>query len=291
MRPIILSADSTCDIGPALQERYQVRFFNYRILLDGREYVDMVDISPEEIYAAWREKGILPKTSAITPIDYFSYFRTWVEDGMDVIHFNLGSALSSSYQNCKMVADNLNMEMPGKIYLVDSQNLSTGIGNLVLRAGQWIEESLEAKEIYEKILALVPHSHASFLLDTLEFMQAGGRCTALTALSASLLHIKPCIRVDSQSGGSMGVGKKYQGSMQRALKHYIKDELSGKKHVDPGHVFITHSGSPEEDIQQVKKEIQKHVDFKNVYVTRASSTISSHCGPRTLGILYLTLPK
>ena len=290
MNPILLSADSTCDIGQELKERYDVQFFSFHILLGEKDYIDMVDITPDEIYRAWRERGILPKTSAVTSMDYLAYFRPWVEKGYDVLHLNLGSALSSSYDNCSMVAENLNQEMPGKIYLVDSENLSTGIGHLVVKAGEMIQEGLLASEIQQRLLSLRAHCHTSFLLDTLEFMKAGGRCNAITALGASLLHIKPCILVDNRGGGKMGVGKKYQGSMSRVLKNYIREQLEGRRNLDVNRLFITHSGASEEDIHLTKEEVAKYASFREIFVTQASSTISCHCGPRSLGILYMTQP-
>ncbi|MFV0414219.1 MAG: DegV family protein [Oscillospiraceae bacterium] len=280
---IILSADSTCDLAPELRQRYNVQYFYFHILIGENSYVDGKEIQPDELYAAWREKGILPKTAAITPAEYHEFFEKWVRQGYDVVHINLGSAISSAHQNCCITAKEL-----GHVYPVDSASLSTGFGHLVVKAGEMIEQGFTAPEIQQKLVELRSKTHASFVLDTLEFMRAGGRCSAVAAIGANLLRLKPGIKVDNQNGGKMGVGKKYRGVMEKVLVEYTRDQLEAKPNLDLDRVFITHSGSPESDIELVKREIKKYANFKETYVTRASGTISAHCGPRTLGVLYMT---
>lgn len=282
MSKIILSADSTCDIGPELAERYNVQFFHLSIILEDKSYYDSVEITPQEIYDTWHKKGVLPKTAAITPGEYADFFSQWVEDGYEVVHINIGSALSSSHQNATLAASEL-----GSVYTVDSANLSSGTGLLVIQAGEMIAAGLSAKEIQKKLTALRDNVRASFVLDTLEFMKAGGRCSAITAFGANLLRLKPSIQVDQFSGGEMGVGKKYRGAMGKVLKEYVRDKISGRDGIDYDHVFITHSGSPQQDIDIVKEELDSLASFEEVHVTQASCTISSHCGPRTLGILFM----
>lgn len=281
---IILSADSTCDIGPELQKKFDVQFFDFHIQIGDETFIDGKEIGPDDLYSAWRDRGILPKTATITPGEYADYFKTWVDDGYEVIHINIGTALSAAHQNCNIAA----AEMGGKVFPVDSANLSTGVGLLVIKAGEMIEVGLPAREIVEKLGALREKSHASFVLDTLEFMAAGGRCSAVMAFGANLLNLKPGIEVDNSAGGAMGVGKKYRGAMKKVLKEYIADKLKDRGDLDLSRVFITHSGSPESDITLAREEIAKYADFKEVYVTRASGTISAHCGPRTLGVLFMT---
>lgn len=283
MRKVLLSADSTCDIGPELQKKYEVSFYNYHIILDGKSYTDMVDITPDDLYKAWWDKGQLPKTAAISPQEFADYFRPFVEAGYDVVHINLGSGLSVSHQNCLLAAKEL-----GHVYPIDSENLSSGSGLLVVKAGEMKNLGMTAEEIQRSINTMKPRSHASFLLDTLEFMKAGGRCSAIAAFGANLLKLKPCIEVDNQGGGKMHPSKKYRGAMEKALAEYVLDKLSDRKDLDLDRIFITHSGSPQSDIALVKKEIAKYADFKEIHVTRANSTISAHCGPRTLGVLFMT---
>lgn len=280
---ILLCADSTCDIGPELQQRYNVQFFQYHIIIGEKSYRDGIDIQAEDLYRAWREQGILPKTAAITPTEYFDFFSGWVDQGYDIIHINLGSGLSSSYQNCCIAAKEL-----GHVYPVDSASLSTGSGLLVVCAGEMIKDGFSAPQIQQRLTALRETTSASFVLDTLEFMRAGGRCSAVAAFGANLLSLKPGIKVDNFNGGKMGVGKKYRGNMEKVLAEYTKDQLAGKSNLKEDLVFITHSGSPQSDIDLVKQEIAKYAQFKEVFVTRASGTISAHCGPRTLGVLYMT---
>ncbi len=279
---VILSADSTCDIGDALQEKYSVHFFNYHIQIGDKSYIDKIEISPEELYAAWREKGILPKTAAVTPTEYMAFFQQWVQQGYEVVHVNLGSGLSSSYQNCVLAANEL-----GGVYPVDSASLSTGSGHLVVQAGEMVRQGMPAAEIQKNLTQIREKVSASFVLDTLEFMAAGGRCSSVAAFGANLLRLKPSIKVDVTSGGKMGVAKKYRGDMKKVLTEYVRDQLAGRSDLALERIFITHSGSPQDDIDHVKNEIEKYADFEDIVVTKAAGTISSHCGPRTLGVLYM----
>lgn len=281
-RKIILSADSTCDLSPELKERYHVHYFPLHIILDNKEYTDNVDITPEEIYQQYYDHKILPTTAAVNVAEYMDHFRPWVEDGYEVIHINLGHALSSVYQNCCLAAEEL-----GHVHVVDSCNLSTGMGLLVVEAGKLIEQGLDAETIAEKLREKVEKCHASFVLDTLTFLHAGGRCSSVAALGANVLKLKPCIQVDNHDG-SMGVGKKYRGSLDKALVKYVKDELSHYDNIDPSLLFITHSGIPQEYIDLVKKTVDETMQFEEIHITKASCTISCHCGPNTLGILFMT---
>ena len=237
---IILSADSTCDLDQELKERYHVHYFPLHIILNEKEYKDNVDITPEEIYQEYYDHKILPKTAAVNVQEYIDHFRPWVEDGYEVIHINLGHALSSVYQNCCLAAEEL-----GHIHVVDSCNLSTGTGLLVVAAGKMIEQGMDAASIAEALRKRAAKCHASFILDTLTFMHAGGRCSSLAALGANILKLKPCILVDNRDG-SMGVGKKYRGTLDRVLVKYVKDELNKHADINTALMFITHSGIPQE---------------------------------------------
>ena len=283
MNKVLISADSTCDIGPDLQKEFNIQLLNWRIELDGREYIDNQEITPDDLYRVWREKGILPKSCGATPSEYANHFGLLIEQGYQVVHIGLGSGISSAFQNCVTAAQ----ELKG-VYPVDSQNLSSGFGLLVIRAAELAAEGFSAAEIVTKLNQLCSRSHASFLLDTLEFMKAGGRCSSIAAFGASVLQLKPCIEVDNQDGSRMHVGKKYRGKMENCLRSYVKDKLENRRDLDLKRVFITHSGSPAHDIEVVKEEINRYASFETVHVTRANCTISSHCGPRTLGVLFMT---
>lgn len=281
-RKIILSADSTCDLGEELKEKYQVHFYPFHIILDEKDYQDNVDIYPEDIYQAWWEKKQLPKTAAINVTEYVEYFQRWVEEGYEIIHLNLGSALSSAHQNCLLAASEL-----GHVYPIDACNLSAGIGLLVIQAAEMVEAGLSAAEISERLKEMTGKVHSSFILDTLEFMRAGGRCSAVVAYGANMLGLKLCIEVSNQNG-SMKVGKKYRGKLEKVLKHYVTEKLAQYSDIDYRRVFITHSGIDEKYITLVRNTIEDAADFEQIYVTKASCTISSHCGPNTLGILFMT---
>ena len=283
MKKVIISADSTCDIGPELQERYHIQLLNWRILLDGKEYLDNVNITPDDLYRAWRERGVLPKSTGATSEEYKQHFQPLIDQGYEIVHIGLGSGISCSYQNAVQAA-----RETGHVITIDSQNLSTGFGLLVVEAAELAQQGLSATEIYRKIEELRPRSHASFLLDTLEFMKAGGRCSALAAFGASILQLKPCIEVDNCDGSRMHVGKKYRGKMDQCLMQYVRNKLKGRSDLDLRRVFITHSGISQNYIDLVRSTIQQIADFREICVTRASCTISCHCGPNTLGVLFLT---
>lgn len=282
MSRIILSADSTCDLGDELKKKYKVNYFPFHILLDGIDYLDNVDITPEEIYQIYYEKKVLPKTAAINMSEYMEYFEKWIKDGYEVIHICLGSALSCAYQNCMLAAEEL-----GRVHVINSCNLSTGMGLLVVEAGEMIQKGMCADAIQQELETLVSRCHASFILDKLEFMHAGGRCSAAMAIGANLMNIRPCIEVNN-ADGSMQVGKKYRGRLESVLKKYIKDKIGQYSDIKKDLLFITHSGMEEHYIKMVEEEIGKLITVKNIVVTKASCTISSHCGPNTLGILFET---
>lgn len=279
---IILSADSTCDLGDVLRARYNVEYYPFHVILDDKVYSDGVDLMPDDIYKVYREKKILPKTAAINTAEYIEYFRQWTDKGYEVIHITLGSGLSVTYNNCRMAAE----ELPG-VYVIDSRNLSTGSGLIVIEAAERIAAGMPAAQIAQEVQDLTSKSHASFIIDTLEFLYKGGRCSALAMLGANMLQLKPCIEVDNSSG-AMGVGKKYRGSLDKALAQYVQDKLEGRSDIRTDRIFITHSGISDERIALVKGLVEKYGDFKEIFVTRAGCTISSHCGPNTLGVLFMT---
>ncbi|NLZ46166.1 MAG: DegV family protein [Clostridiales bacterium] len=279
---VILSADSTCDLSAELKERYSVNYFPLHIILDGKDYLDNVDIKPSDIFNAYYEKKILPKTAAVNIDEYSQHFKQFVDKGYEVVHINLGSALSSSYKNACIAAEDFK-----GVYAVDSCNLSTGIGHLVIQAGKMINQGLSGAEIATRLNAMTSHVHSSFVLDTLKFMAAGGRCSSVAALGANLLNLKPCILV-SNKDGSMSSGKKYRGKLEKILPIYVEETLGKYDNIDYETIFITHSGIDQSYIDLVKKTIIKIHPFKEYHETIASCTISSHCGPNTLGILFMT---
>ncbi len=282
-RKVILSADSTCDLGEELKARYNVQYYPFHIILEGKDYQDNVDIHIEDIFRTYYDRKALPRTAAINVEEYVDYFRPWVDQGFDVIHFCLGGALSSAQRNCVLAA----RELGGHVFPIDSCNLSTGIGLQIIEAGERIQAGMSAAEIAEAMKGIIPNCHASFILDTLEFMRAGGRCSAVVAVGANLLALKPCIEVDNRDG-SMHVGKKYRGALKKVLPQYVRDKLAQYDHIKQDHLFITYSSIDPSYVELVRQAVLDVMDFKEIHVTTASCTIASHCGPNTLGILFET---
>ena len=278
---ILLSADSTCDIGSKLKKKYNIHYYPFCINLDGKQYKDGINIQPQDIYEVYYRKNVLPKTAAIGSDEYINFFRPFVEQGFDIIHINLGSGISCAHQNCLLAAKEL-----GHVYPVDSCNLSSGMGLLVLEAAQMIENGLDANSICVRLKNIIPKVHASFVLDTLKFLKAGGRCSSLASIGANIFKIKPCIEVNN-SDGSMKVGKKYRGDLNKVLISYVDDVLDNRQNIRDDKMFIVNSGIDEEIANMVYKKVESLNYFKNIYTSTACCTISSHCGPNTLGIMYI----
>lgn len=280
-KPIVLCADSTCDLSADLVAKYHVHIKPLHINLDGKSYDDGVDLMPDDIYRVYREKKVLPTTSATNMDEYREFARPFIEAGNDVIFVNLGSGISATHNNCRLAAE----ETPG-LYAVDSGNLSTGMGLVVIAAAERIAAGLPAEEVVAQVREVVKRVESSFVLDTLEFLNKGGRCSTLAMLGANLLKLKPCIEVNN-ADSSMTVGKKYRGSLDKVLPEYVRDRLEGRTDICTDRIFITHSGIAEERVELVRRTIEQYMHFDEVLVTRAGCTISSHCGPNTLGILFV----
>ncbi|MBQ9842252.1 MAG: DegV family protein [Clostridia bacterium] len=280
-KPIILCADSTCDLSDELIEKYQVKILPLHVNLEENSYLDGVDINPDAIYAYYHEHKVLPKTAALNMDEFIDFVKPFIDAGNDVICITIGSALSTTYNNCRLAA----MELDG-LYAIDSNNLSTGFGHVVMAAGDRIAAGMPVEQIVAEVQDIATKVEASFVVDNLEFLHKGGRCSAVAMLGANVLKLKPCIEV-SNEGGSMGVSKKYRGTLERVLEEYVADRLAGREDIRQDRIFITHSGISEERIAIVKAAVEKHMHFDEIYITRAGCTISSHCGPNTLGILFV----
>ena len=286
---IVLSADTPCDVGEELKARYQVSLYPLHIILDGKQYTDGLDITSAQLYEAWWKHKLLPRTAAINPEEYQSYFAAFLDQGYDVIHISLGSGISSSNANAQIAADALKDK--GNVYVIDSCSLSTGFGLLVCEAGERIKAGMPAEQVAKEVSALTQDTRASFILDTLEFMRAGGRCSSIAQIGATLMNLKPTIIVKNDRQGSMVVGKKYMGKLAPSLMKYVDDQLKDRTDLVLDRVFVTHSGMDDPAIiDKVVARIRELQPFKEVFVTQASCTISSHCGPNTLGVLFLTQP-
>ena len=279
MSKIIISSDSTCDLSAELKEKYGIKIIPLGITLGTQVYRDGVDITPEDIYAHHEKTGELPKTTASNVGECIDYFTELKKDGDTIIHFTISSKMSSTYNNTCMAAEEFD-----DVYVIDAQNLSTGSGLLVLAAAEMANSGMEAPAIVEELEKLVPCVDASFVIDSLEYLHKGGRCSAVAMLGANLLKLKPCIEVKN---GSMGVGKKYRGAYGRVLSEYVDERLQNVDDIDTSRVFVTHAGCDEDIINAVVEQVKSKGIFDEVLLTRAGGTVSSHCGANTLGVLFI----
>lgn len=282
-KKIFLSADSSVDIGPELAERYHVAFTPLSVYMGDTVGIDGVSIFPDDVYENWYKTHTLPRTAAVNPEEYLRLFQPHVDAGEAVIHISLGSGLSSCHQNARIAAEQLG----GEVYVIDSKSLSTGSGLLVCEAGERIASGMEASKIYEEVSALADKTSASFVIDKLDFLHAGGRCSSMAQLSAGILGLHPSIFVVNDRGGSMTVGKKYVGKLGKCVTKYIEQQLAGRDDLVYDRVFVTHSGIDESILADAKAQVLALQPFKELFVTRASCTISSHCGPGTIGVLFI----
>ena len=279
MNNIVITSDSTSDLSSELRQRYNINILPLGVTLGGKVYKDGVDITPDDIYAHHDKTGELPKTTAANVDEFYNFFKKFADEGKSVIHFDISSGMSSTFNNARIAAEEFE-----NIYVIDSANLSTGIGLLVVAAAEMVNEGLEAEEIVAKINDMVPKVDASFVIDNLEYLYKGGRCSALAAFGANMLKLKPCIEVKN---GAMGVSKKYRGRYADVLKTYVSERLGDGSDIDNSRVFVTHAGCDEEIVKQVVEQVKESGIFKEVFLTRAGCTVSSHCGANTLGVLFI----
>ena len=267
-KKIQICSDSSCDLGKELCERYDITINPFRITLGDESLIDGVEVFPDDLYAFHDRTGTLPKTSATNMAEHLEFLKKQSENAEEVLFFTISSNMSANYHAASMAAEELE-----NVYVVDSQNLSTGVGLLIIAAA----------EIKEKIDEMKSRVNVSFVIDSLEYLYKGGRCSALAALGANLLKLKPCIEVKN---GSMGVSKKYRGNFANVLKTFSKERLADKDNIITDHVFVTHAGCDDEIVNSVVEIVKQEINPKELHVTRAGATISVHCGRNTLGILF-----
>lgn len=279
MNNIIITSDSTTDLSPELKERYGIQTIPMGIALGDKLYLDGIDINPDMIYEHHAKTGELPKTNANNVGECADFFKKLTSDGKTVIHFTISSEMSSTYNNaCLAAADFEN------VYVIDSKNLSTGGGLLLIAAAEMAKSGMAAPQIVEKINELVPCVDVTFVIDSLEYLYKGGRCSALEMFGANLLKLKPCIQVKN---GKMDVCKKYRGKYSEVLKQYAAERLANPDDIDLDRVFVTHAGCDPELVNEITELVKNTLPFKEVFVTRAGCTVSSHCGANTLGVLFI----
>ena len=275
-------ADSTCDLSEELIRKYDVNILPLHILLGEAEYEDGKSITPEEIFRWSDEHQTTPKTSAPAVETAMDTLRPFVQAGQSCVCFCISESMSTCGNVIRMAAEELEAEK--LVHVIDSQNLSTGIGLLVIEASIMAQEGRSAEEIVAQIEALRPMVRASFVVDTLVYLHRGGRCGGLTAMLGGALKLHPKIVVED---GAMHSTKKYRGNIKSVVLSYVKDMETELRQAKPDRVFITHSGCKPAVVEPVREYLQSLGIFAEILETRAGGVISSHCGPGTLGVLFI----
>lgn len=279
---IKIIADSTCDLEKEQLERFDIRIVPLHVLLGEQEYEDGINITPQEIYKWSDANQTTPKTSAPSMERCMEVLEKALEGGNQVICFSISGQMSTSGNVMRLAADELSAS--DRVYVIDSQSLSTGIGLLVLQAAQMAQDGKTAEEIVETVTALIPKVRASFVVDTLVYLHRGGRCGGLAAMLGGAIRLHPTIVVED---GKMHSAKKYRGNISRVVKAYAKDLEEDLLHARKEMVFITHSGCDAETVQPVREYLEGLQHFDEILETHAGGVISSHCGPGTLGVLFI----
>lgn len=279
MSKTIITCDSTADLTPELYTKYDIKVVPLCITLGDELRRDGIDVTCKDVFDFVDASGMLPKTSAVSVGEYEDIFRPLVEEGCEVLHISLSSHLSASNQNARLAAEEV-----GSVWVVDSLNLSSGTGHLVLLARELIDSGKTAAEAAAILEQLREKLDVSFVLQTLEFLHKGGRCSGVAAFGANLMKLRPEIEV---CDGKMQVGRKYRGTMEKTVLGYIRGRLEGRDDICTDRIFITHSGVPQDIEDKAVALVKELHPFKEVLVTTAGCTISSHCGPNCLGVLFL----
>lgn len=277
---IKVTADSTCDLSPELVQKYNVGIMPLHVIIGDKTYSDGVDICPEDIFKSVAETGVLPKTSAPSIEEFAEFFKNALKDCDAVIHVNISSKASSSYDNATSAAK----LYKGKVFTVDSHALSTGQGLLVLKACDLIAEGKKPKEITEILNMLKPNVNTSFVPDALDYLHKGGRCSLAALMGAKVLKLHPMI---DMKDGQLYAKKKYMGGIERCLKNYVNELADEYRQYDKTRCFITHSSCEPEVVAKVRAQVQSLFNFDEILETVAGNVVTSHCGKGTLGVLFI----
>lgn len=273
-----ITADSTCDLSPQLLTRHEISIAPLYVHLGEDTRKDGFDVRTQELFSYYEKYNKLPKTAAVSVADYAQLWSPYVAMGKEIVHVDISSEFSSCYQNALLAAQHV-----GHVHVVDSRNLSTGQGHIVMLAAELAQQGLAAGEIAQRCRQATQRVEASFVVDTATYLYKGGRCSALAAASAGVFRVKPCIEVQ---GGSMGVGKKYRGNLPKVLARYVEDRLKGRTDLDLARIFITHTVQDRDIIAAVEQQVRALQPFEEVLETHAGCTVACHCGPGTLGVLF-----
>lgn len=280
---IAIVTDSTCDLPREALERYNITVLPLHITKGGESFLDGAEITPADIFAHVSDGGEICGTSAVNAFEFASCFQELSRDHDAIICVTIGAGFSTCYQNACLAAADLTDGC--SVYVVDSQNLSSGQGLLVLEAVRLVEAGLSPEEIVSRLEEAREQVDASFILDRLDYMRKGGRCSAVTALGANLLHLKPCIEVRD---GKMGVGKKYRGSLEKVMSQYVRDRLAAWKPEDTGDVVIVvHPPADEAPLAAARRALEEDGRFTRIWEAHSGCTVACHCGPNTIGVMFL----
>ena len=276
---IKILSDSTCDLSRDILEKYNISLLPLTVVKDGTPFKDGIDITPADIFAHVAAGGDLCSTSANSVGEYADVFAKYVDQYDGILHINIGSGFSSCYQNACIAASDFD-----NVKVIDSHNLSTGQGLVVLEACRLAKECTSLEQLHEKVQAFTEKVEASFLVDKLTFLAKGGRCSAVAALGANLLNLKPCIEVNNNK---MGVYKKYRGKYAKCLASYVQERLADRDDIRRDVLFVTKTSVEDEEYAAVMEAVKEFGGFETVYETNAGCTVSCHCGPGTLGVLFV----
>lgn len=282
MNKVKIIVDSCADLTKELYAKYDIDIVRSKVLLEGKTFIDGVNLTLEELYASVKKTGQLPHTSAPSPVEFEEMFKKYIDDGCDIVYVGLGDKLSTTFQSAFIAKQNFPED---RIYLVNTKTLSSAIGLVAIKAAELAKEGVSAKEIAEKCDACVPNVTAQFAVETLDYLHKGGRCSGAAMLVGHILHIHPYIKVVD---GSLIVYKKVRGPMRIAINEQINELKLVKGKLDLGYVMITHAGCDDDVVAYAKSEVAKLVPEDKILITRAGSVIASHCGYGTIGILYIT---
>lgn len=280
MTEVIITSDSTCDLGKEQIEREKIDIFPLRVILGDKQYKDGEDISPETIFDFVETNKMIPKTSAGSADEYEKFFRKYTDLGKEIVHINISQKASVSYENAKTAATKIG----GGVYICDSKALSTGQGLLVMKACDLRAQGKSASEISDIIETLKDKIQTSFVVDTMEYLHKGGRCSSVALLATKIFKIHPYI---DMVNGELTVKKKYRGSLKRCIELYVNDLVEEFKDYDDVRCFITHTRCDRDIVEVVKEKVKNSFNFKEIIETNAGSVVTSHCGKGTLGVLFI----
>ncbi|MBR3561084.1 MAG: DegV family protein [Oscillospiraceae bacterium] len=278
-KPVVITADSTCDLPRELCERFSIRIIPLTITLNEESFPDDGRFTPDDMYRRFYEDGALPSTAAPSLQSYTDFFVSLLAGGCEIVHLTISSELSASYNAARLAAQ----ELDG-VYPVDSRMLSTGVALLAIEGAECAQRGMPAAEIAEHLTALTGKVETSFVLDTLDFMRKGGRCSGVAAIGANLLHIRPALEMKD---GKLTVYKKYRGHIEQVYRQYVAERLGDKK-IRPGHVFLLHSGEvAKSELDELESLVRDLSGARELHRARAGCTICAHCGPKTLAVMFI----